>query len=88
MRRSPTGKASPDVCRVTLDAFRDAGLLSRVMFGSDQMIYPGLASVGVANTWAASPTEDELHKVLWANAASIHPVSADGRRLDTLTQPK
>ena len=78
MRRSPTGKASPDVCRLTLDAFRDAGLLSRVMFGSDQMIYRGLISVGVANTKAAGLTHDGLRKVLWSNAVRILRVSADG----------
>jgi len=76
------------VWRATPEAFRDAGLLDRVTFGSDQMIYPGLVSVGVANRKAAGRTDDELRKVLWSNAARILRVFADGRRLGTLTQPK
>ena len=75
----------PGACRLTLEAFRDAGLLDRVMFGSDQMVYPGLVSVAVTNTKAAGLTDDELRKVLWSNAATLFRVSADGKRMGRRT---
>ena len=61
-----------------MQQFKAAGLIDRVMFGSDQMCYPGMISKAIALTKAAGLTDNELTKVFWSNAARILGISQDG----------
>jgi hypothetical protein len=55
--------------QANLKRFVDAGLVDRLMFGSDQMVWPGAIGAGIANITSASfLTESQKQDILYNNA--------------------
>lgn len=77
---------SPEDCAMVLKMFKSADLLDRVLYGSDQMIFPELISRSAMNVAKAGLTPDELEAVFWKNAARIIELPKN-QKLDTPQSP-
>lgn len=62
---------SQDLCKTVLHTLKSEGLLDRVLYGSDQMIFPALISRSVKFVEGAGLSNEEQHAVFWGNAARI-----------------
>ena len=70
---------SQDLCDTALKMLKEKGLLKRVLYGSDQMIFPELVSRSVMFVEGAGLSDEEKHAVFWGNAARILGISDSNR---------
>ena len=70
-----------------LAEFKELGLLSRVLYGSDQLVWPGLISKSVENVKSSGLTAEELRMVFYSNAAKILRVAIDKQKSENVKPP-
>jgi len=73
---SVTNWSSKLYCSMVLRAYKREKLIDRVLFGSDQMVYPGLVSKAIDNMNSSGLTDEDLRKVYWENPCRIFGVTA------------